>query len=82
VVNAGGVPCGPIALGIGIGGQMDVTAKLSKKEISVRDWRDNHSDPLMAELENDLLERINQLGIGPAGIGGRTTTLAVKIGWG
>ncbi|NPV27736.1 MAG: fumarate hydratase [Firmicutes bacterium] len=81
VLRASGIPCPPIGLGIGIGGQIDVAAKLSRKAISVRDWRDRHPDPLFAALEEELLEKINQLGIGPAGTGGRTTALAVKIGW-
>lgn len=81
VVRAGGIPCCPIALGIGIGGQIDVAAKLSRKVVSVRDWRDHNPDSMMADLENELLEKINKLGIGPAGTGGKTTALAVKVGW-
>lgn len=79
VANAGGMPCPPTSIGIGIGGQMDVSAKLSREAISTRDWRDTNPDPLLAELEAELLENINKLGIGPAGIGGDTTSLAVKI---
>lgn len=79
VANAGGMPCPPTAIGIGIGGQMDVSAKLSREAISTRDWRDTNPDPLLASLEAELLADINKLGIGPAGIGGDTTTLAVKI---
>lgn len=79
VAKAGGMPCPPTALGIGIGGQMDVSAKMSREAISTRDWRDTNPDPLLAELEQELLADINKLGIGPAGIGGDTTTLAVKI---
>lgn len=79
VANAGGMPCPPTAIGIGIGGQMDVSAKLSREAISTRDWRDTNPDPLLANLEAELLADINKLGIGPAGIGGDTTTLAVKI---
>lgn len=81
VVKAGGIPCPPSGIGIGIGGQMDVSAKLSREAISTRDWRDEHPDPLMAELEKELLHNINELGLGPAGIGGDTTCLAVKIGY-
>jgi len=80
VINAGGMPCPPSAIGIGIGGQMDVAAKLSREAISTRDWRDQNPDPLLNELEAELLEKINMLGLGPAGIGGKTTCLAVKIG--
>lgn len=79
MVKAGGIPCPPSAIGIGIGGQMDVSAKLSREAISTRDWRDTNADPLLADLEAELLEAINKLGIGPAGIGGDTTTLAVKM---
>lgn len=81
VVNAGGMPCPPSGIGIGIGGQMDISAKLSREAISTRDWRDRHPDPLFAELEEELLANINSLGIGPAGIGGDCTCLAVKIGY-
>lgn len=81
VVKGGGFPCPPSAIGIGIGGQMDISAKLSREAISTRDWRDRHSDPLIAEIETELLTNINALGIGPAGIGGDTTCLAVKIGY-
>lgn len=79
VVKAGGKPCPPTSIGIGIGGQMDVSAKMSREAISTRDWRDSNPDPLLATLEQELLSDINKLGIGPAGIGGDTTTLAVKI---
>jgi fumarate hydratase subunit alpha len=80
VAEAGGIPCPPIALGIGIGGQMDVACKLSREAISTRHWLDENPDPRLNELEKRLLEGINSLGIGPAGTGGRTTCLAVKIG--
>jgi len=80
VINAGGMPCPPSVIGIGIGGQMDVASKLSREAISTRDWRDKNVDPMLNELEEELLAHINLLGIGPAGIGGKTTCLAVKIG--
>jgi fumarate hydratase subunit alpha len=80
VINAGGKPCPPIGLGIGIGGQMDGAAKLSRKAISTRKWNDRHPDPELNLLEQDLRNRINQLGIGPGGVGGQTTALTVKIG--
>ncbi|MBP2636141.1 MAG: ttdA 1 [Firmicutes bacterium] len=80
VINAGGMPCPPSSIGIGIGGQMDVAAKLSRRAVSTRDWRDKNPDPLLNELEEELLENINKLGLGPAGIGGNTTCMAVKIG--
>lgn len=79
VINAGGFPCPPSAIGIGLGGQMDVSAKLSREAISTRNWLDDNPDPLLDDLEKELLEDINKLGIGPAGVGGKTTTLAVKM---
>jgi len=79
VIHAGGKPCPPIGLGIGIGGQMDGAAKLSRKAISQRKWDDQNPDPQLNHLEQGLLEKINQLGIGPGGVGGKTTALAVKI---
>lgn len=81
VINAGGFPCPPSAIGIGLGGQMDISAKLSREAISTRNWLDSNPDPLLDELEQELLEDINQLGIGPAGVGGKTTTLAVKMAY-
>lgn len=79
VVNAGGKPCPPFGIGIGIGGQMDVACKLSRKAISTRAWDDVNSDQLYGELEQELLKNINELGIGAAGTGGDTAALAVKI---
>jgi len=80
VIKAGGKPCPPFAIGIGIGGQMDVAAKLSRRAVSTRKWTDRNPDPELATMEDELLTMINQLGIGPGGIGGKTTALAVKIG--
>ena len=80
VINAGGKPCPPIGLGIGIGGQMDGAAKLSRRAISTRKWDDRNPDPELDRMEQELKAKINQLGIGPGGVGGKTTALAVKIG--
>ncbi|MCI5850358.1 MAG: fumarate hydratase [Sutterellaceae bacterium] len=80
-IGAHGFPCPPFSLGIGIGGQMDVAAKLSREAISTRNWLDHNPDPLFDSLEQELLADINKLGNGPAGIGGDTTALAVKIAW-
>jgi len=80
VINAGGKPCPPIGLGIGIGGQMDGAAKLSRMAVSTRKWDDRNPDPELDRMEQELKARINQLGIGPGGVGGKTTALAVKIG--
>jgi len=78
VVDAGGIPCPPVAIGIGIGGQIHYAAKLSRKAISVREWTDTNSNEEVATLEKDLLAAVNALGIGPAGVGGDTTALTVK----
>lgn len=79
VIKGGGKPCPPAAIGIGLGGQMDVACKLARKAVSVRRWDDVNPDPMCAELEKELLENANSLGIGPAGTGGKTTLLAVKV---
>lgn len=79
VINAGGKPCPPFGIGIGLGGQMDVASKLSRKAISTRLWTDDHPDELYNQLEKELLEEINSLGLGAAGTGGDTVALAVKI---
>ncbi len=75
---AGGNPCPPIIVGIGIGGSFDKCAYLAKKSL-LRDVGSVHPDPYYASMEKELLERINDLGIGPQGLGGRTTALAVHI---
>ena len=78
-LNAGGKPCPPYGIGIGIGGQMDIAAKLSRFAISTRRWDDTNPDPELAELETELKDNINALKLGAAGIGGDTSALAVKI---
>lgn len=80
VIQAGGKPCPPYAIGIGIGGQMDVAAKLSREAVSTRRWDDENQDVLLNRLEKELCANINSLGLGAAGIGGDTSCLAVKIG--
>jgi fumarate hydratase subunit alpha len=79
VVNAGGIPCPPVAIGIGIGGQIHYAAKLSRKAVSVRKWTDVNPNRELATIGKELLESVNSLGIGPAGIGGDTTALTVKV---
>ena len=79
-INAGGKPCPPFGIGIGIGGQMDIASKLSREAISCRKWDDENEDPTLARLEKELKDNINSLGIGAAGTGGDTVCLAVKIG--
>ncbi|MEM3586769.1 MAG: fumarate hydratase [Candidatus Bathyarchaeia archaeon] len=78
-IAAGGIPCPPVAIGIGIGGQMHYAAKLSRRAVSVREWTDTNPNEELARLENDLLLAVNSLGIGPAGVGGNTTALTVKV---
>ncbi len=78
VNKAGSNPCPPIVVGIGMGGTFDYSCVLSKKALA-RDLEDVNPKNEYAELESEILERINTLGIGPQGFGGRTTALAVKI---
>jgi len=78
VENAGANPCPPIVVGIGIGGTFDKAPLLAKKALLLP-FDEKNADPFYAELEEELLESINKLGIGPQGFGGKTTALAVKI---
>jgi fumarate hydratase subunit alpha len=78
VIAAGGKPCPPTVVGVGIGGSSDMALKLAKKAL-LREVGVNHSEERMAILEKDILEMINSTGIGPMGMGGKTTTLDVKI---
>ena len=75
---AGSNPCPPIVVGVGIGGSFDKCAALAKKAL-LRPVDERNPSPFYAALEEELLERINALGIGPQGFGGRTTALAVSI---
>ena len=78
VEQAGPNPCPPIVVGVGIGGTFDKCALLAKKAL-LRDLGSPNPQPFYAALERELLERINALGIGPQGFGGRTTALSVQI---
>ena len=78
VSNAGSNPCPPIIVGVGIGGTMEKAALLSKKAL-LRSVGSEHVDLEISKLENKIKTMINKLGIGPAGIGGSTTALAVHI---
>ena len=78
VEEAGPNPCPPIVVGVGIGGTFDKAAYLAKKAL-MRPVDQRHEDPFYAELEQELLERINALGIGPQGFGGKTTALGVNV---
>ena len=71
-------PCPPIVVGVGIGGTMDKACMIAKKALT-RDIDSKNPDPFYAELEEKLLEKINKLGIGPAGLGGTTTALGVNV---
>ena len=78
VKKAGGDPCPPIIVGVGIGGSFDKCAYLAKKSL-LREIGSTHPDPYYADMEKELLERVNNIGIGPQGLGGRITALAVHI---
>lgn len=78
VEAAGGSPCPPVVLGVGIGGNFDKAALLAKRAL-LRPLGEAHPDPYYAELESELLDKINELGIGPMGYGGRTTALGVAV---
>lgn len=75
---SGGNPCPPIVLGVGIGGDFEYCAYLSKKALC-RDTNERNSNPFYMEMEKELLEQINKTNIGPQGFGGNTTALAVNI---
>lgn len=76
--KAGGNPCPPIVVGVGIGGDFELAAYLAKKALC-RDVAERNPDPFYAELEQRMLESVNALGIGPQGFGGDVTALAVNI---
>jgi len=78
VEDAGANPCPPVIVGVGIGGTFDKAVLLAKKAL-LRPVDIKNNDPFYADLENELLELINNLGIGPQGFGGKTTALAVNI---
>jgi len=78
VDEAGGMPCPPLVVGVGIGGTADMVMMLAKKAL-LRKAGEPNPDPEVAVLEEELLARINNLGIGPGGLGGRITALAVHV---
>lgn len=78
VFHAGGKPCPPIIVGLGIGGNFEKSAMMAKEAL-FREIDDVSSDPLARKLEEELLEEINKIGIGPMGFGGTKTCLAVKV---
>lgn len=78
VRNAGGNPCPPVVVGVGIGGTFEHVAYLAKSSL-LRDIGSANPDGKFAEAERDILKRINATGVGPMGLGGKTTALAVYI---
>ena len=79
VVWAGPKPCPPVIIGVGIGPGGDVALRLAKKAASLRPLGTVNPDPVLARLEETLLEAVNRLGIGAHGFGGRTTALGVHV---
>lgn len=78
IMRSGGNPCPPVVVGVGIGGSFEQCALLAKEAL-LRPIGTTNPDPAYAEVEADILRRLNNLGIGPQGLGGRTTALAVHI---
>ncbi|MBT9130945.1 MAG: L(+)-tartrate dehydratase subunit alpha [candidate division WS2 bacterium] len=78
IKQAGSNPCPPLVVGVGIGGTFEQVALLAKKAL-IRPIFEHSSNPDNAKLEQELLERINNTGIGPQGLGGRTTALWVNV---
>ncbi len=80
VEEAGPNPCPPIVVGVGVGGTFDKAAFLAKKAL-MRNLDERNPDEFYASLEAEMLEKINSLGVGPQGFGGKTTALACNIEW-
>jgi fumarate hydratase subunit alpha len=78
LIHAGGKPCPPIILGIGIGGSADISMKLAKEAL-LRPINHNHKNEQIAALEKELFEALNSIGIGPMGLGGKNTLLGINI---
>ncbi|MCX8116762.1 MAG: fumarate hydratase [Desulfobacterota bacterium] len=78
VMESGSNPCPPTIVGVGIGGTFEMAALLAKKSL-LRPLGSKNPDPELNRLESELLEEVNKLGIGPQGLGGRTTSLAVHV---
>ncbi len=79
-IDAGGKPCPPVILGVGVGGGADAALEAAKAA-TLRRVGSRSGDPAVAELEERLLEDVNSLGIGPMGLGGRTYALDVHVDW-
>ncbi|MBS3787394.1 fumarate hydratase [Candidatus Bipolaricaulota bacterium] len=78
IASMEGKPCPPTVVGIGLGGSASISMSLAKKSL-LRPVGERHEDPEIMDLENELKERANNLGVGPMGVGGETTVLDVKI---
>jgi fumarate hydratase subunit alpha len=78
VINAGAKPCPPNILGIAIGGGADIAIKLAKKAL-LKPLNEPNQDPEIAKLEKEIFEAANMTGIGPMGLGGKTTVLGVHV---
>ncbi|HHI87906.1 MAG TPA: fumarate hydratase [Candidatus Cloacimonetes bacterium] len=78
VRRSGGNPCPPIVVGVGLGGNFEQSALLAKKAL-LRPLNESHPEDKWAKIEEEILEKVNNLGIGPQGFGGRTTALGVSI---
>ena len=78
VKQAGGNPCPPIVVGVGIGGNFNKSALMAKKAL-LRPMGEHNEDPFYEEMEERILHKINELNVGPQGFGGKTTALAVNI---
>ena len=76
--RAGANPCPPVVVGVGLGGTSEAAAELAKRAL-LRPAGERHPDPFYAAMEKRVLERVNRLGIGPQGLGGRTTALSAAI---
>lgn len=78
IISAGGKPCPPTVIGVGIGGSSDMVMKLAKKAL-LRPINQKNPDPRLAQLEDELVSIANDTGIGPMGLGGNTTVLGVNV---
>lgn len=81
IFESGAKPCPPMIVGVGLGGTSDLAMQLAKDASTFRKIGSANPDPDAAALERDLLEKINQTGIGPQGLGGATTALALHVEW-
>ncbi len=81
IFESGARPCPPMIVGIGLGGTSDIAMGLAKEASTFRHLGTHNPDPDVAKLEDELLDLINQTGIGPQGLGGVTTAMAVNIEW-